>query len=430
MRRLSVISKVLRPGRASGVGLLFLLTLAFTGCSLLSLNNREDFDIVFKPTTSLLVVVEDRLIASLQTELDVYQADLLKEGITTTVVGWQGGTAGDLRALIGRFSTDDSIDGAFLVGDLPAAWYRAYTFGAYEEFPCDLYLMDPAATWRDTNGDARYDAHSPLALKLYVSRLTGSGAEIAAYFDKVHRYRTGDVRIPVKAYLFKDDAWSAYQPGSTFGLGRIYDSVEIRETPGQTVRSVYVSDMTGEGMEFVNQWIHSQPSVLAIYDTNQADYGYVSTNDIKTYNFNGLFFDLYDCNAARFTQENLGMSYLTGTDYALAVFGSTKTGASYYSLAFYDVLSKHGTWGDAYKSWYNYYGKNDDAWFLGMVILGDPALKVSARGPIYRFIDLSLAPPPDATQRTELKRVTIEFTKGQSLSGFRAYKKAHPEYFR
>ncbi len=347
------------------------------------------------------------------------------------MVGWPGGTARDLRALIDGSSGGGAVDGAFLVGDLPAAWYRAYTFGYYEEFPCDLYLMDPAAIWQDTDSDGLYDAHSPLALKFYVSRLTGTDAQIAAYFDKVHRYRTGELHRPVGAYLFKDDDWYSYHPGSSLGLGRIYDAVVIRESAEQTLKSVYVNDLTGSGMEFVNQWIHSHPTVLAVYEKNQSQqYQYISTHDVENYDFNGLFYNLYNCNAARFTQENLGMSYLTRTDYALAVFGSTKAGGSYYSLAFYDVLSKSGTWGDAYKAWYTHYGKNDDSWFLGMVILGDPALQVSSRGDAYRFIDLSLAPPPDVTQRDELKRVAIDFSKYQAPTGFQVYKNTHPEYYR
>jgi len=60
----------------------------------------------------------------------------------------------------------------------------------------------------------------------------------------------------------------------------------------------------------------------------------------------------------------------------LAVTGSTKVGGNYYPLEFHRTLAVGSSWGNAFKSWYNYFGSSDDEWFLGMVILGDPALYI------------------------------------------------------
>ncbi len=83
---------------------------------------------------------------------------------------------------------------------------------------------------------------------------------------------------------------------------------------------------------------------------------------------------MFNCKGARFTGDNLGMTYLIDTDTGLAVTGSTKVGGNYYPLEFHRTLTVGSNWGNAFKSWYNYYGKKDDEWFLGMVILGDPSL--------------------------------------------------------
>jgi hypothetical protein len=177
--------------------------------------------------------------------------------------------------------------------------------------------------------------------------------------------------------------------------------------PEATTKSAYLDKLQSQSAEFINQWIHSTPSTLCVLENGL--YKNINTQDVKTYNFKGLFYDLYDCSAARFTEKNLGMSYLMSTDCALAILGSTKIGGSYRSLAFYDVLAKKGTWGDAYRNWYNYFGKSSDKWFLGMVILGDPALRVSARGPVYRFIDPSLPAEPDAAKLEKLWNTLLDF---------------------
>jgi hypothetical protein len=77
------------------------------------------------------VLVEDRLRASISQQLDQYKKDLATAGITATIAGWSGGTSSDLRARIDEAYANNKIDGAFLVGNLPAAWFRAYTFDYY-----------------------------------------------------------------------------------------------------------------------------------------------------------------------------------------------------------------------------------------------------------------------------------------------------------
>ena len=75
------------------------------------------------------------------------------------------------------------IEGALLVGNLPAAFYehrvictawdrinRCVWF-EYEEFPTDVYLQDRAAEWDDADGDGLYDSHGDLNLEIFVSRL-------------------------------------------------------------------------------------------------------------------------------------------------------------------------------------------------------------------------------------------------------------------
>ncbi|RPJ09367.1 MAG: hypothetical protein EHM28_01780 [Spirochaetaceae bacterium] len=398
-----------------------------SSCSLLYLNSDDDFQVEFDRTRNLLVIVEQGVAPALEDELDIYRVDLASDGINVRVMSWTGGNAADLREYISQSIKNNATDSVFLVGSMPAAWYEQYASKGNEEFPCDLYLMDPECVWEDGDSDGIFDKHSEIKVRISVSRVIGSSDELTAYFGKLHAYRTGDLSLPVGAYLFKDDDWYDFQTGSSFGLSRIYSNVAIDENPPITLRDKYFMNMTGASAEFVNQWIHSYPSALFVQEDSR--YSPVTTLDIGNRDLRGLFYNLFDCSAARFTEENLGMTYLVRTNYALAVFGSTKVGGSYQSLIFYDVLSKRGTWGDAYKTWYNRYGKRSDSWFLGMVILGDPALMVTTTGVHYRAIDMSLPVEPDATWIKTLEDTFWTMDWATNAGNYSDYRAVNPSFF-
>jgi hypothetical protein len=290
-------------------------------------------------------------------------------------VPWNGGGAEELRAFLRSYAEGGAVDGAFLVGNLPAAWYEQQGFSAREEFPCDVYLMDVDALWEDRDGNGILDAHSPLSLDMFVSRIAGSGAEISRYFEKAHLYRAGELTVWKGAYVFKDDDWADFHRGSSFELSRIYGGVEVCEDIAESFRSAYVEKLSATGAEYVYQWIHSYPPLLCIKGSTA--YEYIHTSDIASINLKGVFYNLFDCSATRFTEDNLGAAYLLRTDYGLAVMGSTKIGGNYYPRAFHYALAEGARWGDAFKCWYDAYGVTDDKWFMGMVILGDPMLALT-----------------------------------------------------
>ncbi len=123
------------------------------------------------------------------------------------------------------------------------------------------------------------------------------------------------------------------------------------------------------------------------------------------------------------------MTYLFKTEYAIATIGSTKVGGNYDPKVFHDVLSENGTWGDAYKSWYNNYGIISDKWFLGMVILGDPML-VPSKGVQKDFKSLSVGLiPPGPEEIEELHDIFEEFAYDFRGDSFEDYKSMNPQFF-
>jgi hypothetical protein len=405
---------------------LCLLTLVLAGCSLLLLNDETVY-VEIERTERMLLLVDEALYPSLTEEIDQYVQDLMKEGCAVYVEKWRGGSADDLKHIIRLFYEQKGIGGAFIVGWLPAFWYEQSSFGRHEEFPCDLCYMDMDAQWEDEDRDGIFDSHSPLGLDIFFSRVTGTAEELKGYFDKLHRYRNGGMMVHRGAYIFKDDDWADYERGSRFGINDIYETVEICDAPGETVRSCYLSKLVNGGAEYVYQWIHAYPPLLCIED--DGSYEYVFTSDIRTSNTKGLFYNLFNCSASRFTETNIAMTYLMDTDYGLATHGSTKVGGNYYPKVFHYVLSRGGSWGEAYKAWYNNFGVTDDRWFLGMVILGDPMLSLrTVEARLLKTEPMTSIPPSEETVR-ELVNTFFGFAEDYGEGSFARYKEENPRFF-
>lgn len=324
--------------------------------------------------SNILLVVEDSRYPVLSQALAGYADDIAAEKGSVEIRTFPAtGDPAALREMIA--ARGNSISGSFFVGDLPAVWYEQTAFGKAEEFPVDLYFMDLDATWTDGDHDGVFDNHTTLEITHYVSRVTGTDEELLAYFTKLHNYRIGNYSYLPGAFIFKDEDWFDTYAGSSFGLERMYNSVRIKDKASETLKNDYIYSVAYEGADYVYQWIHATPTSLYISDGSTYNtFGY---SEIGQYNLQGRFLNMFNCRGARFTQTNLAMTYLNGTDTGLAVTGSTKTGGNYYPLEFHRTLMAGSSWGNAFKSWYNYYGSSDDQWFLGMVILGDPTLKIN-----------------------------------------------------
>ncbi len=375
-----------------------------------------DYDIV--------VVVENALASSLASSLSVYQDDLADAGYKAKIENWTGGTAADLKALLYDQVDSYGVEGALLIGNLPAAWYEQTAFDTFEQFPIDLYLEDRAATWTDANSNGIFDAHTDLNLVIYVSRLTGTSAQLIGYFAKNHTYRSTGSLVSVAAFNFIDDDWQPW--AGTYGLESIYTVVDVLSDLALTTRAAYIAKMTSSGAEFVYQWIHSSPTTLYVSGTGG---GTISTAQVASNNFIGSFYNMFDCSACRFTQENLGMTYLTRTDTGLATIGSTKTGGIYTPWTFHGRLAAGDCWGESYRQWYNGTGKWDDEWYLGIVILGDPLLTIQGD---RRGLILEQTPAEPTKEQLEALRNSMRWDAVHTqaeLGTFEAYRASNPQFF-
>ncbi|HOX43317.1 MAG TPA: hypothetical protein PK668_06955 [Myxococcota bacterium] len=373
----------------------------------------------------LLLLAPTQLLADLGPQLVQYQADAATEGARVLTRAWTGGTLADLRALLVDERARHAVEGAWLLGSLPAAWYEQTAFETWEEFPTDVYLLDLDATWTDADANGRFEGHTAITTELFVSRLDGSLAQLQAYFAKLHAYRTGGSLVTPSAFIFKDDDWSDYVAGVDWGLDALYTVFHKLEALADTTRANYLARMTGTGAEFVYQWIHSDSTTLYIAGSGG---GTVSTDQVASEDHRGSFFNLFDCSGARFTQTNFGNVYLTRTTRGLASIGSTKTGGIYDPWSFHGALGEGSSWGEAFQRWYDATGRWDDEWYLGIVIQGDPLLRL--QGDTRGLVRSAAGRAPSADELRALRESLIRRGPGRGLESFADYRARHPEFFR
>jgi len=380
------------------------------------------------PGADLMVVVNDTVFPLIAGSIAHYINDLASASFQYLITTWTGGTAQELRDFIASFWNQHHIKGVFLIGNFPAAWYEMVTFdGEYgeERWPCDFYLMDLDGSWIDADGDGIFDQHSPLFLDLFLSRLIGTASEINAYFSKNQQYRLHGSQIDRSAFIFKDDDWKDYYFDYDFNLSGIYPLVDICQEFEATTRVNYIAKLTGNGAEYVYQWIHSAPTNLQI--RNGDHWESITISDIITNDFKGAFYNLYNCSASRFTEENLATTYLMKTNFGLATIGSTKIGGNYWPIIFHDALASGETWGRSFQSWYQGFGVDSDSWFLGMCLQGDPLLTIS--GQTAHTFNSNALPPPSESHIKQLEMIMAQHTSLYKVGTFEEYKTRNPEFF-
>ncbi|MEZ5359357.1 MAG: putative Ig domain-containing protein [Candidatus Zixiibacteriota bacterium] len=336
------------------------------------------------------IIVNSSLLASIQTSIDQYLLDLTAAGFTGTVYTMSGGTPDSLRAFLQTLYAA-SVVGAVLIGDLPVAWYEADCWDPveHEEFPCDLFYMDMDGTWEDLDIDGKYDYHTgDLTPEIWVGRLTASplsygGSSEAAlinnYFDKNHRYRTGQMIYKNRGLAFIDDDWCT--SGWQNDLGRAYDSV-VSITDEYTTTAPNYKNQFVASYESVLLCAHSSPNTHW-FKTPADTWTTIDYDEIVDYDPMAGFYNLFNCSGARYTSSNyLGGWYIFRDDYGLAAVGSAKTGSMLEFQYFYPSWDQGKTFGQAFANWFTTVGNDGYAgweicWYYGMTLCGDPTLTKS-----------------------------------------------------
>ena len=341
----------------------------------------------------VLVIVNSTIYEGVKASLEQYRRDLEDFGFEDVIfLNWSGNRPESIREVLQQFYLNSSLAGTLLVGDLPAVEYEMFTVWDYERFPTDLYYMDLDGNWGDSDGDGILDMHfgKKIAPDIWVGRIKTSGlgedevSLINKYFDKNHRYRIGSLSAPERALLYIDDDWENFASMDSYSLGVLYDNLTVVADKATTIASDYKNRL-GEGYEWVHLRSHGT-WLRHSFELPSGDGGVISSTEYADIDPNALFYQLFVCHAARFTEPN----YLAGevvfkTSKGLASIGSTKLGGMQMFWTFYEALARGRTLGDAFKEWFVRWGEGKVTildsyvgrkWFYGLTIIGDPTLRL------------------------------------------------------
>ena len=344
-----------------------------------------------------LVLVHTGLYGSIQATLDRYADDLADEGYTVEVHQASGGNHESLKSFILGHATD--LVGCVLVGDQAAAWFEHDHWG-YEEFPCDLYLMDLDGDWLDNDQDGRYDLHQAGSgdegPEIFIGRIDASmmsGNEAAMtndYLDKNHVYRTGGFSPPGHALTYTEDDWAMFWDIRT-DIQSAYPSFDDVPAPA-TNKSDYVGNRVPDpAYEFIQLACHSWSQGHAFTRGGNAYW-----SEIQAAPPQAVFYNLFCCSSLRFsTSDFIGGAYIydTGSP-SLAVIGSTKTGSMLEFWAFYQPFGNLHTFGESFRRWFNKiapFSAEEIAWHYGMTVAGDPFLHIEPPGGICNTVSYCTA---------------------------------------
>lgn len=341
------------------------------------------------PKGKMLVIVNYDLYPSIKNSINQYVKDVAYEGYFADVYRYRSGTPDDLRKFI---INKMPVKGVLFVGNLPVAWYemKKNDFdNSSSEFPCDLFYMDTNGTWRDVDGNGKYEDH-PTNVKpeIWVGRLwtpdqNGNNSTlINDYFARNHRFRKGLGGYSNEALAYVDDDWTDFGDCS-FDL--MFPRANIEEiTDKVTTDGDRYKIEINEHRAWAQVCAHSSPNGHSFKVPGAAN-EWVPNTYLRDENPpNSYFYNLFACSNARFTQAE----YMAGwyifdkpggfASNGLAAVGSTKAGSMLMFENFYGPMANGKVIGDAFVDWWDGLGTTHDLtekrWFYGMVLLGDPTL--------------------------------------------------------
>lgn len=343
-----------------------------------------------QPTSkgNVRIYVNATLAVSLTPEINQYKQDLISQGYQISIVNWSYTNVTLLRNdLINASLQAGGLEGAVLIGDLPAAIMRYYDSFWYiwRTYPIDLYLTDLDGEWIDMDpSDGLFDAHNngtgDVFPEIWIGRIcpeslnnTDHLTAYRNYFARNHAYRTGALSRPHSQLVYIDDDWS---PWTSEWLGDMtaYTNITCISTNSVTTASDYKTRLT-QFYEFVHVFVHSWPYEHLFVPSGYGAEGKVNYTDILNINTKALFYNLFACSATNFKyRNNLGTQYLFSSN-SLVVVGSSKIGGMTMNSFFYTPLSQGKIFGESMRLWYwnGLHGPSDPD-SMGMTLLGDPLL--------------------------------------------------------
>jgi hypothetical protein len=352
------------------------------------------------PGDDLYVLVNEDLSPEITAGLNTWVEDLEAEGYNLTVATSGVISPEDLRAEL-QAQWDLGMDGVILIGEFDSAWFEGifWTDIGYENFPCDLFLMDLDGYWEDSDLNGSYDIHEDgsgdMEPDIYFGRvpaynlfICGEEAELVnAWLERAHDYRTEDWPLEKNSLTYVDHDWASYGPAWAAYVSYVYSDNEVHIYPDVSAQG-YMDRLNDNTYEHILMCCHSSPSAHYFHSGGLVTNAYVNLTDHQW-----AVHNLFACSNARYTtSNNMGGIYaLDGAGQGLISVGSTKTGSMLEFQVFYGAVRDGMTWGEAFSYWMSEVAEGEypgwdqqtaRGWFYGMTLMGDPTLKPEEDVPV------------------------------------------------
>jgi hypothetical protein len=289
--------------------------------------------------------------------------------------------------------------GAVLVGNMSFALYENLSDSSPwygPTFPCDLFLMDLDGNWTDTDGNNCYDNHTSnsttdLYPEIFIGRIDPYSINhpnrtqaLIDYFDRNHLYRTNSLPRYNNSLIYIDNIsyWDDYSEEWKGDMEFLYTNITLINNSYQNTNAQNYMNTIQQPYEFIWPFIHSNHTHHG-FDWTLTSGTFVNYSQISNLNTKALFYNLYCCHAARFSDiDNIATHYLFSSNYTLAVFGCARSGAFVMNRYLYEPLNNGSTLGEAFRDWwfndqYHSWGHGpDDMNQKGNCLLGDPLLRI------------------------------------------------------
>lgn len=353
-------------------------------------NRSIDLDKINSDENSkIYVLVNSSIYNSLEDELDIYRDDVEELGWNVSIIKNDYDDASEIRDLLKDGYENDSLAGVFFVGNLPYATYEMTSEGlGYHNFPIDHYYTDLDGSWKDKDSDGMYDEHTggkgDVKPEIFLGRICmkteweNETYLYENYFEKIHKYRTGELSLPHKSLLYIDDDWVGEKDQFTNALKNIYPDRTIITNKETTNAEDYSKRLT-EGYEHVEIICHANHSskrhAFRLNDRPKGSGGNFTSRDLYENGQKTLFANIQTCGSANFTAQNyLCGWYALTEEYGLANVGSTKSFFFLNSDDYYKSLFEGNGIGKAMMEWRMKNGEIDRELTYGMTTIGDPTL--------------------------------------------------------
>ncbi|MEO0069781.1 MAG: hypothetical protein ABIK18_03195 [candidate division WOR-3 bacterium] len=395
------------------------------------------------------ILVQDSLVPAISAELETLKSDLLAEGYDVALFAVSGTSCESLRAFL-QNEYQRGLIAAVLIGNLPVPWfqmiddwdndYERDPDEGYEEFPCDLFLMDLDGIWEDSRMrygtfdslisgvDSIYDDHygdiePEIGIsRIYVSTIGNEDSLIKDYLSRCHLYRTQELPVIDRALVYIDDDWEPWAGEWDSCVGLLYLRRVFISDPEETRVLDYQPRIDTAPYQWIQLCAHSWPGGHAMKFAQGDSWDWFYADWIPGLDPEVCFYNLFACSNVRFVEQGYcGGMYVFTTSSGLAAIGSTKTGSMLAFEDFYGPLGSNNTLAEAFRHWFTQRAQDgfepwEKSWFYGMCLIGDGLLKPKVYTPIA---EEQTTPPTNGSRLTAtiVRKVLIPYS---AVSGGRS----------